>query len=122
MVLILVASWSPDSKMTALRWVPGQLAIWADRDPNIRTAVPFVPLAFVLVYSFAKCNLKRPAVWAVGGCGVLLGLSEFGQTYLPHRTADVKDLIWGLAGIALGAVAAHFELRRNRSIKKERER
>jgi VanZ like family len=100
--LILLASWAPDSRMTALRWVPGWLANWADRDPNLRTAIPFIPLAFLLTHGFRSCKLKWPAAWAVLLCGLCLLFSEFGQVFLPLRTADVRDLLWGGVGIAVG--------------------
>lgn len=53
MGLIVLASSAADSRMTALRWVPGWMADWADSDPNIRTAIPFIPLAFSLVLGFS---------------------------------------------------------------------
>ncbi len=105
-LLILAASWAPDSRMTELRWIPGWAAAWADRDPNIRTAVPFIPLAFLLVHGFAMCNLKWPVVWSVAGSAACLGLAERGQVFLPARTADVADLLWGAAGILIGAGVA----------------
>ena len=105
-LLILAASWTPDSRMTALRWVPGWLAEWADRDPNHRTAIPFIPLAFLLMRGFAWRGLKWPALGSVLVCGVCLGLSELGQVFLPSRTADVRDLLWGGAGIAVGMMLA----------------
>ena len=101
--LIVVASWASDSRMTALRWVPGWIAAFADRDPNIRTAVPFIPLEFLLAQGMASRGVGRPLAWSMAGCVVCLGLSEFGQRFVPHRTADVKDLMWGGAGILIGA-------------------
>ncbi|MCF7676100.1 MAG: VanZ family protein [Akkermansiaceae bacterium] len=105
-VMIMAASWAPDSQMTKLRWIPGWAARLADRDPNIRTAIPFIPLAFLLVRGFVWRGVKWPLGWAVLVSGVCLGLSELGQRFLPHRTADVNDLMWGGAGIALGTVLA----------------
>ena len=101
-ILITIASWVSDSRMTALRWVPGWMGDWADRDPNIRTAIPFIPLAFLLTQGFASCKLKRPLVWSVILSSACLGLSEFGQIFLPNRTADVRDLVWGGTGILMG--------------------
>ena len=98
-VLVAAASWVPSSRMTELRWVPEWIARWADRDPNIRTAVPFIPLAFLLVRGFARCGLKWPVVGSLLVSGVSLGLAELGQVLLPSRTADVADLMWGGAGI-----------------------
>ncbi len=89
--------------MTELRWVPRWLAAWADRDPNLRTAIPFVPLAFLLVLGSAGMGCKRPLRLALTVGGACLAISEFGQLFLPHRSADVKDLMWGGLGILLGA-------------------
>ncbi len=105
-VLVTAASWAPDSRMTELRWLPEWIARLADRDPNIRTAVPFIPLAFLLVRGFVRRGWKWPVMGAVLVCGVCLGLSELGQVFLQSRTADVADLLWGGAGILLGVVAA----------------
>ena len=104
--LIVLASWASDSRMTAQVWVPGWLAAWADRDPNIRTAVPFIPLAFLLTQGFAWRGYPWPVAWSVILCGACLGLSEFGQIFLPQRTADMADLMWGGIGILVGAVLA----------------
>ncbi len=105
-LLILVASWSADSRMAALRWVPDWAAEWADRDPNIRTAIPFIPLAFLLTWGFAWRGSKWPGVGSLLVCGACLALAELGQAFLPTRTADVADLMWGGAGIAAGLVLA----------------
>lgn len=102
LVMILSASWAPDSRMTELRWVPKWLAALADQDPNIRTAVPFIPLAFLLVVGFTVKECRWPLVWTLSVCGVCLGLSELGQVLLPGRTADGCDLLWGGVGIAVG--------------------
>lgn len=104
--LILAASWSADSRMTTLRWLPGWAAQWADRDPNFRTAIPFIPLAFLLLRGFAWRGWKSPLLGAALVCGGCLGLSELGQVFLPARTADVADLLWGAAGIASGLFLA----------------
>jgi hypothetical protein len=39
-------------------------------------------------------------------CGACLGLAEFGQIFLPNRTADGADLLRGCAGIAAGLAMA----------------
>ena len=105
-VLVAAASWAPDSRMSELRWLPGWIARLADRDPNIRTAVPFIPLAFLLMRGFTSCGLKWPVVGSLLVCGICLGLTELGQVILPAWTADVADLMWGGAGILFGVLAA----------------
>ena len=48
-ILIMAASWAAESQMAKLEWLPRWAGTLADRDPNIRTAVPFIPLSFLLV-------------------------------------------------------------------------
>ena len=110
--LILAVSRAPESQMTQLSWLPGWLANLADRDPNIRTAVPFVPLTFLLSLGLRKCRVKRALAWATMVSGLCLVLSELGQKFLPNRTVDVKDLMWGAAGIAVGTALAWASARR----------
>lgn len=105
-LLIVLASWAPDSQMTKLPWIPGWIAQLADRAPNLRTAVPFMPLAGLLFLGLSAVGLKRPLLSTLTICGVILCLSEFGQTFLPNRTVDWKDLLWGTVGILLGVTAA----------------
>ena len=110
--LILAASWASDSRMTELRWVPRWLAMLADREPNSRTAIPFIPLAFLLAHGFAmlfrpaRSSARRGLRWGLLGsvivCGFSLSLSEFGQIFIPGRTADLMDLLWGSFGIVVG--------------------
>lgn len=107
-LLIMVASWAPQSQMTKLSWIPGWVAHLADREPNIRTAVPFIPLAFLLFHGLVVRRAYHPLVGSVVTCTLLLFLAELGQDFLPHRTADVKDLMWGAAGIVLGIVLAQL--------------
>ncbi|MCX6868824.1 MAG: VanZ family protein [Verrucomicrobia bacterium] len=106
MLLILAASWAPDSRMTQLGWVPRWVAILADRFPNIRTAVPFIPLAFLLVCGLRIRGSKRPLAWTLMLSLACLCLAEFGQIFLPGRTADGWDLLWGGGGVLLGTGAA----------------
>jgi glycopeptide antibiotics resistance protein len=101
-ILIMAASWAPESQMTKLSWIPGWIANLADREPNIRTAIPFIPLAFLLFRGLSARRVKRPLIGALMTCTLLLFLAELGQNFLPHRTADVKDLMWGGVGIGLG--------------------
>ena len=102
-LLILAASWAADSRMTQLRWLPGWAGALADRDPNLRTAIPFIPLAFLLAHGFGWCRAKWPVAWSIMICGFCLGASELGQNFLASRTADATDLMWGGIGISIGA-------------------
>ncbi len=117
--MVLAASWAPESQMSLLPWIPSWAADWADQDPNIRTAIPFVPLAVLLGYAFvghvfADIRIRWALTASAGVCVICLALSELGQVFLPNRTADWKDLLWGAAGILIGTVIAAVWSRRRR--------
>jgi glycopeptide antibiotics resistance protein len=97
--------------MTKIKWIPGWIAELADREPNIRTAIPFIPLAFFLFLGLSTRSKKHPLVSTVMICAFCLCLAELGQNLLPDRTTDVKDLIWGAAGILVGIVLAKLSPR-----------
>tara|TARA_B110000908_G_scaffold140128_1_gene167111 strand:- start:3816 stop:4247 length:432 start_codon:yes stop_codon:yes gene_type:complete len=110
-IVIVAASWAPESQMTKIKWIPGWIAELADREPNIRTAIPFIPLAFFLFLGLSTRSKKHPLVSTVMICAFCLCLAELGQNLLPDRTTDVKDLIWGAAGILVGIVLAKLSPR-----------
>ena len=100
--LILAASWVPESRMVRQSWIPEWLGNWADRSPNLRTLVPFVPLAFLFYRGSLGCRVGHPVMWSVAASLVCLTLAEFGQFWLPGRTPDLVDFGWGSLGIVLG--------------------
>ena len=63
-----------------------------------------MPLVIMTARALAGHSPRFPLLLAVLGAGLLLGLCELGQAFLPGRTADAKDLLWGALGILLGAV------------------
>lgn len=100
--LILGASWVPESQMVRQSWIPGWLGNWADRSPNLRTLVPFVPLAFLFYRGSLGCQVGHPVIWSVAASLICLTLAELGQFWLPGRTPDLADFGWGSLGIVLG--------------------
>ena len=103
---IFAASWADNSSMTALQWLPQEVGQWADREPNFRTAFPFVGLAFFLALIFFEWSRPWGAVLAVILSLLVLAAAEVGQLALPGRTADWKDIGWGSVGIASGLLIA----------------
>jgi glycopeptide antibiotics resistance protein len=104
---IFYFSWvpSPDLRTTGL--LPHWLALWTERNHNLRTAVPFFALGFCAVYW-----KKRPSTeMLLFLCFVLVLLAECGQLYLPGRHFDIRDIGWGVVGGILGFDAGGFFLR-----------
>lgn len=105
-LLVFYLSWKTNPNVGELSYVPAWLAHWADEVHNnrMRTAVPFVFLG--LLYGIYLVLLKIPNLksWLLGWVllsGIVL-LAEWGQYFLPSRSPDFKDVLWGIFGAAAG--------------------
>ena len=101
---IFAASWADDSKMSSLGWIPEDVAEWADRTPNFRTALPFSLLPFCLCQAMGwlGIRMKHAIVASYSVSGLVLIAAEMGQIFIPSRTADWCDVGWGMAGVTVG--------------------
>lgn len=110
---VLFFSWLPQPQLSAQVPMPGQVAHWVDSDANwnVRTAVPFLLLGFVLGLRF-MLERRTTAVWAFAWVGMVFvaTVAEVGQLFIPHRKCDAGDIAWAAAGGAagLGIVAVGF--------------
>lgn len=106
MLLVFAASWSESSKMAEIEWIPEAIGSWADREPNFRTAVPFVFLGFVLSFGLLRLGGARAFMISFVSGSLVLLLAEGFQRDLPTRTPDLGDFGWGMAGMAAGLAVA----------------
>ena len=103
---ILFLSWKTNPNLKELPFIPNWLSDWTDqvRNNRRRTAVPFVGLGLLSgLYLFI---IKRTALWFWIYAWLILlivvCLAEVVQYFLPSRSLDMKDIIWGTTGAAIG--------------------
>lgn len=88
--------------MKEIPWIPKALAQWADepRYDEIRTAVPFSALGFLLglITPLHRKGIIIMVLMA-GSIALFLGLLEWAQMLLPSRNADWADVGWGWLGL-----------------------
>ena len=68
---------------------------------QLRTAVPFIPLGFLLN------SYKKKWVISLSGlliCFLVVCVAEFGQLFIPTRVPDIIDIFFGLVGSILGMI------------------
>jgi VanZ family protein len=92
--------------MALLSWIPEGLARWADENPNFRTSLPLLGLAFFLCLGFSLGRIKWPITFGASISLLTLIIAESGQVFLPHRSCDWKDMVWGILGVILGIIFA----------------
>lgn len=106
---IFYFSWIPDNQFSSESYLPLGLRKWSNTYYNLRTAVPFVALGFVLaVWSTrAKVPLKKKKPWAMWWqltfiAWVVVSLAEGGQWFIASRNPDGRDVGYGLLGSQVG--------------------
>jgi VanZ family protein len=92
--------------------MPSRLAIWTNEYGNLRTAVPFIFLGFSLNAMFnyknsteiilSKAMIFKLFIKITFICSLLVFIVELGQFFLPKRSPDIEDILWGIVGTQIG--------------------
>jgi glycopeptide antibiotics resistance protein len=125
LLLIVVSSvfyfsWLPDPTFKNETYLPKWLVDWSNNNYNLRTAVPFVGLGFLLEsYSQQKVSNKNNYTLFFGLlknitlAAVIVLVAEAGQFFIQHRNQDLADVFYGILGSLSGALLYHlFKKRR----------
>lgn len=114
LVLLIVAiftvfyfSWLPDPKLGSEKYIPTVILNWSNTYFNIRTAIPFLFIGFLLeLISKNKSNqekikgfFKHTLVSASLVCFV-----EIGQHFILNRHPDIMDVLFGIIGSVIGGL------------------
>jgi len=110
--LIFFLSWKSNPNLEGLWFIPDWLSSWTDKNRNnqIRTGVPFIGLG-ILVGAYLIYNQKKsPFFWFFSWIllVIIVYVAEAGQYFLPARVVDIKDVIWGGIGAAIGLIFSFF--------------
>lgn len=107
-VVVFYFSWLPDPSLRSESYLPRWLLNWSNRYYNLRTAVPFLAVGFLLeIYAqernsnYAK-NLSF--VQNLGIAAIIVCVAEGGQFIIQKRNPDVMDIFYGIAGSFIGGL------------------
>ncbi len=107
---IFYLSWLPDGHLGKETYLPVWLLNWSNTYFNLRTAIPFAILSFLLGawYSISTpipLKIKSPFwVLNIGTASFIVCLAEGGQFFISHRHPDPRDVAYGILGSILGCV------------------
>lgn len=104
-------SWLSDPSLSSETYLPRWLLNWSNQNYNLRTAVPFLALGFLLeIYTQhtsldklnnnKKLNFIQNIVFAV----IIVCVAEGGQFIIQNRSPDLADVFFGIAGSIIGAL------------------
>jgi len=113
-VIVIVAvfyfSWLPDPSFKNETYLPRWLLKWSDHYYNLRTAIPFLAVGFLLeAYSQDKSpkeindgkNLNF--IQNLGIATIIVCIAEGGQFLILKRNPDLMDVFYGILGSLIGA-------------------
>lgn len=111
LVLIIGAvfyfSWLSDPSFRGETYLPGWLLNWSNHYYNLRTAVPFLALGFLLeIYTEQSVpnNKSLNFIQNIGIATIIVCIAEGGQFLLQRRSPDLMDIFYGVLGSLIGAL------------------
>jgi glycopeptide antibiotics resistance protein len=111
-VVVFYFSWLSDPGFRSETYLPEWLLNWSNHYYNLRTAVPFLALGFLLeVYNEnntlnkKKYNEKWSFVQNMFIAIVIVIIAEGGQFLIQKRSPDLMDVFYGVVGSLIGALS-----------------
>lgn len=108
-------SWLPNGNLGKETHLPLWLLNWSNTHFNLRTAIPFIALSFLLQAWFTmdtNKSIKKTKtpfwMWNLSLGIVLVCLAEFGQFFRSHRHPDFADVMYGVLGSFSGVLLYYF--------------
>ena len=103
-------SWLPDPRFKNATYLPSWLLKWSDHYYNLRTAVPFLAVGFLLeAYSRQKSsneiNYSKNLnfIKNLGIATIIIFIAEGAQFLIRKRNPDLMDVFYGILGSLIGA-------------------
>jgi len=98
-LIVLFFSWLKNPNFDQIAVIPSWLNNWSNLHGRIRTAVPFIPLGFILNTYRKKWKLSISGLLL---CLIVVVIAELGQYLIPTRYPDIFDVLFGILGALLG--------------------
>ncbi|OXA88969.1 VanZ like family protein [Flavobacterium hercynium] len=109
--IVFYFSWIPDSSLRSETYLPNWLLQWSNRYYNLRTAVPFVAVGFLLeAYSDfrnsnrAEKHKKINFIQNISVAALIICIAEAGQFIVIRRSPTLIDVFFGIAGSIVGLI------------------
>lgn len=104
-------SWLSDPSFSGETYLPSWLLKWSNHYYNLRTAIPFLGLGFLLeIYSERNDlnqtgnNKKLNFIQNIVFAAIIVCIAEGGQFLIQRRTPDLMDVCYGIIGSIIGAL------------------
>ncbi|POY38695.1 hypothetical protein C3L50_11165 [Flavobacterium alvei] len=109
--LVFYFSWLPDSSFKNQIFIPKWLLDWSNENYNLRTAIPFIAVGWLLeVYTQhrnafkIKHNKNKNFIQNIGIATIIVCMAEGGQFLIQKRNPDLMDVLYGVLGSSIGSL------------------
>ncbi|UUF13977.1 MULTISPECIES: VanZ family protein [Flavobacterium] len=109
--VVFYFSWLPDPSLRTESYLPRWLLNWSNHYYNLRTAVPFLAVGFLLE---AYVQQKSPNetnqsknlnfIQNIGIAAIIVYIAEGGQFIVQKRNPDIMDVVYGIIGSIAGGL------------------
>lgn len=111
-VIIFYFSWLPDPSFINENYLPKWIISWSNQNYNLRTAIPFLALGFLLeayrddkksneVYNCKNLKILQNILISA----IIVCIAEGGQFMLQKRSPDFTDVFYGITGSIIGSLS-----------------
>jgi len=110
--VVFYFSWLSDPSLSSETYLPRWLLNWSNHYYNLRTAVPFVAVGFLLeIYTDQKgqtdinYNKNLSFIQNIIIAAIIVCVAEGGQFVIQRRSPDLMDVFYGVIGSFTGALS-----------------
>jgi glycopeptide antibiotics resistance protein len=112
--IVFYFSWLPDPSLMSESYLPRWLLNWSNHYYNLRTAIPFLAVGFLLeVYTQQKNsneanqNKNLNFMQNIVVAAIIVCVAEGGQFLIQKRNPDLMDVFYGIVGSLIGALSCN---------------
>ncbi|MCD9576554.1 VanZ family protein [Flavobacterium soyae] len=108
--IVFYFSWLPDPGLRSESYLPKWLLNWSNHYYNLRTAVPFLAVGFLLeAYEQKSSNEINQIknlnfIQNIGIAAIIVCIAEGGQFIVQKRNPDLMDVFYGIIGSLAGGL------------------
>lgn len=113
--IVFYFSWLSDSSLETESYLPKWLLNWSNYYYNLRTAIPFLAVGFLLEFysehinsSEIDYNKKLNFMQNLGIATIIVCAAEGGQFLIQKRNPDLMDVLYGILGSLIGGLGYYL--------------